>query len=150
MYTEDMKSLDSILEALYDVISGGKGEKRNWDRFRHLYTAFAKLIRSTKNETGVVECQVHTPEDYIQNTANYLEENGFYEKEIHRVVERYGSLVHVFSTYESYQSLSDEKPFMRGINSIQLLDDGERWWVVQVYWLHETEELPLPVKYLPR
>ena len=76
-------------------------------------------------------------------------ENGFFEKEIHRKVDTFGNIAQVFSTYESFYSESDETPFMRGINSIQLLNDGKRWWVINIYWAQETEEDSIPKKYLP-
>jgi hypothetical protein len=63
-------------------------------------------------------------------------------------MEQYGSVVHVFSTYDSKKKLEDEKPFMRGINSIQLWNDGKRWWVVSVFWQAETVDNPIPGKYL--
>jgi hypothetical protein len=66
-----------------------------------------------------------------------------------RKTEAYGSLVHAYSTYKAYHSKTDAEPFARGINSIQLMNDGQRWWVVSIYWLAETEALPLPKKYLP-
>ena len=36
----------------------------------------------------------------------------------------------------------------RGINSIQLLKDQGRWWVVSIFWMAETEEFPIPSEYL--
>jgi len=27
---------------------------------------------------------------------------------------------------------------MRGIKSIQLFNDGKRWWIVNIYWTQET------------
>lgn len=149
-YAKDVASLDNILEALYASISGEKGERRDWDRFRYLFIKEARLMPSGKNREGQMGYQMMTPDDYVERSGKWLEENGFYEKEIHREVVEYGSLVHVFSTYESYRSSTDEKPFARGINSIQLMNDGNRWWVVQIYWLPETKELPLPQKYLPK
>lgn len=149
-YAKDVASLDHILEALYASISGEKGEKRDWDRFRYLFIEEARLIPSSKNQEGKLGYQIMTPDGYVLRAGKWLEENGFYEKEINREVTEYGSLVHVFSTYESYRSKKDETPFARGINSIQLMNDGTRWWVVQIYWLAETDELPLPVQYLPK
>ena len=72
---------------------------------------------------------------------------GFFESELARRVEMYGSIAHVFSTYESRHAAGD-KPFARGINSFQLLNDGKRWWVVTIYWQAETPENPLPKEYL--
>lgn len=149
-YAKDVSSLDNILEALYASISGEKGELRDWDRFRYLFIKEARLMPSRKNQEGELGYQMMTPHDYVVRSGKWLEENGFFEKEISREVVQYGSLVHVFSTYESYRSEKDEAPFARGINSIQLMNDGNRWWVVQIYWLAETEDLPLPKKYLPK
>jgi hypothetical protein len=36
---------------------------------------------------------------------------------------------------------------MRGINSFQLFHDGERWWIVNIYWQHESTKHRLPEKY---
>lgn len=149
-YIEDVKSLDNILAALYDVISGEKGVKRDWARFQNLFIDDAQLMPSGKGKNGKVGYRVMTPQSYIEIVGAYLEENGFHEVEISRKVEEYGSLVHAFSTYESYHSKTEQKPFARGINSIQLMNDGERWWVVSIYWLGETEAMPLPPNYLPK
>ncbi len=149
-YTEDVKNLENILDALYGVISGEKGEKRDWERFKYLFIKEARLIPSGKRQEGTVGYRIMSPTDYVENSGKWLEENGFFETEISRKTEVYGSLVHVFSTYESRRSASDKEPFARGINSIQLLNDGERWWIVQIYWLGETEANQLPEEYLPR
>jgi hypothetical protein len=148
-YATDVSSLDHILTALYASISGEKGEKRDWGRFLNLFVPEARLMPSGKNEAGEVNYRILSPEDYVENSGPWLEENGFYEVEIHREVAEYGSLVHVFSTYESYRSQADTEPFARGINSIQLLNDGQRWWILHIYWRGETPELPLPDRYLP-
>lgn len=149
-YANDVSSMDNILETLYSVISGDKGVKRDWDRFQNLFIEEARLIPSGKGKDGKVGYRIMTPSSYVESSGKWLEDNGFHEVEISREVESYGSLVHVFSTYESYRTLSDEQPFARGINSIQLMNDGERWWIVQVYWLGESEDLPLPENYLPK
>ena len=149
-YTNDVNSLDNILAALYEVISGEKGVKRDWARFKNLFIEAAQLMPSGKSKTGKVGYRVMSPQDYVDNAGRFLEENGFFEVEINRKTEEYGSLVHAFSTYESYHSTAADKPFARGINSIQLMNDGERWWIVSIYWLGETEALPLPKGYLPK
>ena len=89
-----------------------------------------------------------TPKEYVEQSGPYLVKNGFFEIKINRKEEHFGSLTHVWSTYESRHSKSDEKPFARGINSIQLMNDGNRWWIVNIYWTAETENNPIPAKYL--
>ena len=146
---KDVASLDSIMKAVYDVISGDAGKARDWDRFRSLFHKDARLIPTGKNaQTGVVGARVFSPEDYIKRTETIFAKEGFYEREKARTVNMYGNIAHVFSTYESFHSPSDKTPFMRGINSFQLLNDGKRWWVITIYWLGETPENPIPKKYL--
>jgi hypothetical protein len=57
-----------------------------------------------------------------------------------------GNVTQVFSSYESRHSPSD-KPFDRGINSIQLLNDGKRWWVLSILWDSERADNPLPANF---
>jgi hypothetical protein len=145
----DVSSIDAIMKAVYDVISGDAGQKRDWDRFRTLFYRDARMIPTGKNpQTGIVGARALTPEDYIKRTEPVFEKEGFHEGEVARRVEIYGNIAHVFSTYESFRSLSDKKPFMRGINSFQLLNDGKRWWVVTIFWQGETPDNPIPKKYL--
>jgi hypothetical protein len=146
--TKDVESVDAIINALYNVISGPAGEKRNWDRMRTLFIPEGKLMATGKRQDGMMGKRVMTLEDYISSSGPYLEKEGFFEREIGRKTDQYGSVVHVFSTYDSKKKLEDEKPFMRGINSIQLWNDGKRWWVVSVFWQAETPDNPIPERYL--
>jgi hypothetical protein len=148
-YSEKVQTLDQTLETLYSVISGPKGQKRDWELFKYLFTPDARLIPTRKDSEGILVTSPWTPEEYIQRAGTFLEQSGFFEKEIHRVTESFGPVTHAFSTYESYRNASDEEPFARGINSIQLFNDGDRWWVVNIYWSAESEENPIPEKYLP-
>jgi len=148
--TTDGASVDSIIAALYDVISGPAGKKRDWDRFRSLFIPSARLIPTGKRQTGEIASRVLTADDYATANSKFLEENGFFEKEIARRTETFGNIAHVFSTYESRHKAEDAKPFARGINSIQLMNDGKRWWIVTVFWQGEGPDNPLPEKYLKK
>jgi len=148
LYFTKVASLDNILENLYGVISGEAGEERDWDLFRYLFKPDAKLIPSGKSKSGDVGCRYLTPEDYMRSSGKMLVDMGFFEKEIARKVETFGNITQVFSTYEAFKSEKDKAPFMRGINSIQLLNDGKRWWIVNIYWTQENPQNPLPKKYL--
>jgi hypothetical protein len=142
----DVKSRDAIIAALYDSISGPAGE-RDWVRFRSLFLPEAQLIATYKDKTGKLTYKAMTVEGYVDGGAKYFKEHGFYEREISRKLETFGSITHIFSTYES-REVADGKPFERGINSIQLFDDGARWWVVNVFWTGETPETPIPSRYV--
>src|SRR5205085_889119 len=111
----DVKSMDAVLAALYDVISGPAGKKRDWDRFRSLFVPGARLIPAAKRQDGGIEARVLDPEGYVSRSAPFLEKNGFFEREISRKVESFGHIAHVFSTYESRHEAADKTPFARGI-----------------------------------
>ena len=146
-YAEKVATLDSTLTTLYQVMSGEKEEERDWQLFKYLFHPDAKLIPSGKNKEGDYLVRYLSPQQYIDFSGQWLVDNGFYEKEISRKTDTFGNITQVFSTYESFYSKTDEKPFMRGINSIQLLYDGKRWWVINIYWTQETPENPIPEKY---
>jgi hypothetical protein len=143
----DVASRDAIVAALYDSISGPAGD-RDWDRFRSLFIPEAQLIASFKKKDGTLGYKAMTVQGYIDGSGKYFKEHAFYERETSRKTETFGSITHIFSTYES-RDTADGKPFERGINSIQLLNDGTRWWIVDVYWTGETPENPIPEQYLP-
>lgn len=145
---KDVGSIDGIIAALYDVISGPAGQARNWDRMRTLFIPEARLIPTGLRADGTSGRRVLGVEDYIATSGPFLEKNGFFETELSRKTEQFGRIVHVFSTYASRRTLKDEKPFMRGINSIQLWNDGSRWWIVTVFWQNETPDTPIPNTYL--
>ena len=146
----DVASPDAIIAALYDVISGGIGVKRDWDRFRSLFVPNARLMPARVRPDGSADVGMLSADDYAARSGASLERTGFFEREIARKTESYGAIMHLFSTYESLRTLSDAKPFARGINSIQLLKDKDRWWVVSVYWDSERPGNELPAKYLPQ
>jgi hypothetical protein len=145
----DVKSVDAIVGALYDVISGPAGQKRDWDRMRSLFVPGARLIRTVPSPAGGASALVLDVDGYISRASTMLERDGFFEREIARKTDAFGNVAHLFSTYESRHTGSDPSPFARGINSIQLLKDGDRWWLVTVYWDAERPGNPIPPQYLP-
>ncbi len=146
--TKDVETVDAIIAALYNVISGPAGEARNWNRMRSLFLPEGKLVATAVRTTGEVVKRVLTVEEYITGNGPVLEKNGFFEKEIHRKHEVYGHIAHCFSTYEARRTATDAEPFMRGINSIQLYNDGKRWWILTVFWQTENKDLLIPKEYL--
>jgi hypothetical protein len=145
----DVSSPDDILKALYNVISGPAGQKRDWNRFKSLVVPNGRFIPTVKGPNGAASARVMSADDYAAASGPGLERNGFFERQIATKTEEYGVMMHVFSTYESRRNADDAKPFARGINSIQLLHDGNRWWIVTVYWDAERPGNELPAKYLP-
>lgn len=143
----DVNSIDAILAAVYDAISGPAGEPRDWDRFRSLFLPGAQLIPTGRAADSSVFARRNGVEQFVTGATQSFAQNPFYEIEVGRVTEQYGNIAHAFSTYESRRDPSDE-PFVRGINSFQLLYDGDRWWVVNVFWADTRLSGPIPQKYM--
>jgi hypothetical protein len=152
---QDVRTVESIVAALYDVISGPAGQQRDWNRMRSLFVPDAKLIPvrvlpgSPNTAHPATDAIYFTLDDYIARSGATMTANGFFEQGIRNEVREFGNMVDIFSTYESRHTSSDAKPFARGINSIQLLRDGERYWIVNVFWDAERPSNPIPKQYLP-
>src|SRR6516225_9531519 len=134
----DVESIDAIIAAAYDVISGPAGKTRDWNRERSLFYPGA-LIAPTASVPGrndvELEPQMLDVEKYIARVEPLLQ-RGFYETEVTRRTEQFGRIAHVWSTYESRHDPCGPAPFMRGINSFQVFNDGKRRWILSVYWQH--------------
>ncbi len=147
---QDVASIDAIIKALYDVISGAAGENRNWDRMRTLFLPEATMVPTGFKKNDTAFYKVISVETYISMIGPSLIKAGFFESEISQKTDQFGNIAQVFSTYESRNKKEDSKPFMRGINSIQLWYDGSRWFIVSIMWMGETPSNPLPAKYVDK
>jgi hypothetical protein len=151
MNSDDVSSIDGLIKAAYDVISGPAGRARDWERERALFFPGARLIPTAtvpgRNDVHLAPLILDV-DGYIERVEPIFAKSGFYETEVARRTEQFGQIAHVWSTYESRHSRDDREPFMRGINSFQLFHDGSRWWVVNIYWQHESTAHSIPEKYL--
>jgi hypothetical protein len=142
----DVDSVDHIIAAVYDAISGPAGQ-RDWDRFRSLFYPGARMIPTRRDDKGAIVARVSTTDEYAARAQEFFSKEGFFENSVANRVEIWDKIAHVWSTYESRHA-KGEKPFARGINSFQLFNDGNRWWILTVYWESETPDNSLPEKYL--
>ena len=141
------KTLDDLAIAIYVNVSGPYDQDRTC--FREMFLPDARLSPISKaKDSSTYAARNLTVEDWISAIAKRGSGN-FFEKATVNKVEQYGSLAHIWSTYESRHALNDAAPFARGINSIQAVFDGTRWKVQAILWQAETPEMPLPAKYLP-
>ncbi|MHA7944998.1 hypothetical protein ACJOV8_018145 [Formosa sp. 3Alg 14/1] len=149
-YNPLVKSLETTLGTLYLSLSGDKKEKRDWDLFQFLFKEEAKLITTGVDYEGKLQAKYMTPAEYVKASKSWMLKNGFHEKEIHRIVHTFGDITQVFSTFEAYHSENDKEPFAKGINSIQLMFDGNRWWIINLLWTNESETKPIPAEFLQK
>lgn len=144
----DVASVDAIVKAFYDATSGDAGQARQWERYRSLFVPDARLIAARPGDGAAAGAFYLTVSDYVASNRNYFEKGGFFDRELARRVETFGNMTHVWSTYESRRKKDAPEPYVRGVNSIQLLKDGERYWIVNVFWEYERPGLTLPEAYL--
>jgi hypothetical protein len=142
----DVSTIDGIVKAFYEVISGKPGEPRQWGRDKTLYAPGVRLVgMSLRN--GKPHASIMTQEQYINGANEFFVKEGFIEREIGRTVRQFGNIAHVFSAYE-WETSGEKKEKARGINSIELYNDGKRWWISAVTWEEERPENPIPKEYL--
>lgn len=143
---DDVSTIDGIVKAFYDVISGPAGQPRQWARDRTLYRPDVRFVAMGARD-GKPVARVMSHQEYVEGSDAAFVRDGFFEAEIHREVQELGNMAHVWSTYESRQRAGGPA-IDRGINSIQLYFDGARWWIAAVMWEDERKDSPIPQKYL--
>ena len=143
----DVGTLDDMIRAYYEVISGPAGESPDRLRDQTLHLPNALVGVPGLNEAGEPQLVTMTLDEYHDRFGGPRAE-GFFEEEIHRVVQRFGNIAHVMSTY-SASTTPEGEPFVRGINSIQLTWDGQRWWIVSWIFDEEGPDNPIPAEFLP-
>ena len=142
---DDVKSVDAIIHAAYEAISGPAGT-RDWNRFRSIFLPQARFTEVGKGEDGGTIIISWGVEDFIRDGSAIFAKEAFYENGIVNEAAGYGNMRQVLSSYESRRA-PGEKPFQRGINSFQALNDGKRWWIVSIFWDSERPDNPLPEKF---
>jgi hypothetical protein len=138
-YFDDWKSPETIIQAMYETISGDPGEQRNWERFRELFFDNAEMLISMQSSqlSGIIASDIET---IITQTDAAYEKTGFHEIEIAQKVIKYGDMANVYSSFEIKLKASDDKPLMKGLNHFQLLFDGDRWWIISNTSIIDNEQ----------
>jgi hypothetical protein len=150
----DGSSVDAVIAALYASVSHDSATAPNWERMRSIFLQVGMLIppKNPKSDMFTV-LDVDGFEQRVRESVAAAKAKGdptsFFEREIARRLDCFGNVCQAFSTYESRRAPSDEKPFVRGINSIQLVNDGRRWWIASVVWDTERADNAIPAQYLP-
>ena len=145
---QDVGSIDGIIAAYYDVITGPAGQPRQWSRDRTLYWPGIRFFAAGAKKDGTPRVRVMTHQEYVDATNAGLVKNGFKEAEIHRLTNRIGNIAHVMSTYETHDTYTGPVS-ARGVNSIDLYWDGTRWWITAASWDDERPGSPIPAELRP-
>lgn len=143
---DDVKTPQSIIAALSASISGDAGAPRDWNRFRSLFVPDAgRMVITRVPKAGPADVTVLSMEEYVTRSSSSASPQSFYEIPIAYDVQSFGQMTHVYESYGLHHTRAD-KPYVRGVNSFELLNDGTRYYVLQVYWDTERPGNPLPAK----
>jgi hypothetical protein len=146
-YGDNVSTLDGIMKAYYDVVTVKKGGKVSYERDSLIHWPGVNVGSTGIDKNGKPAFHYMSLKEYHRLSDPYLEKDGFYEKEISRKVEKFGSINHVWSTYESRNEPGG--PIIeRGINSIELYFDGTRFWILGWFFDGERKDNPIPKEYL--
>jgi hypothetical protein len=145
---EDVGSIDGIMRGFSEVVAGPAGQPCQWSRDRTLYIPDIRFVSISVRKDGKTRATTMSHQQFVDGSDASMVKQGFYEAELHRVTRSFGHISHVFSTYEMRQK-PDGPVIGRGVNSLQLYQDGSRWWIASVTWDDEREGNPIPKELLP-
>jgi hypothetical protein len=145
---EDVSSIDGIIRAYYQVVSGPAGQPREWGRDATLYIPGVRFVVFSKDKNGRTTAQSMTHQEFVDASDRAMVTKGFYEREIHRITHRAGDAAHVLSTAESSASPSGPAQ-ARSIDSLELYWDGMRWWIASANVWELGSDESLPAEFLP-
>lgn len=148
---DDLTTVNGIIYTLYDVISGPVGAERNWNLFRSLFAENARMYIAVPDKNKGSILKSITPEEYAERNKTRLADIGFNEDELYRITNTYGAGTQIFSTFESHFTNRDgAQEITKGINNIQLYFDGERYFILSVFWDANAKNIEVPERYLPK
>jgi hypothetical protein len=139
---EDVATVDGVVKAYYEVVTGPAGQPRDWARDRTLYVPDVRFVMVTVGKDGKPTAHVMSHQEFVEESDAPLRK-GFYEKELKRDTWQWGSLAQVRSSYETRHS-PDGPIVGRGVNTLGLVHDGKRWWIAGATWQDESPGLVLP------
>jgi hypothetical protein len=133
---------ETVVQALYEIVSGPAGSSKDWARLQRLFAPGALVTPTLHDRAGYLAAP-QTVEQFSALNQRVFGQRGFFEREIAHQVQYFGHIAHVWSSYET-RATADGPVRVRGVNSFQLMNDGARWCLLSATWDSETPEHPIP------
>ena len=146
---EDVSSIDGMIKAYYEVVSGPAEKQREWGRDATLYVPGMRFNIFSRDKQGRTTVRSVSHQEFVNESDAAMKGKPFYEREIHRITHRAVDVAHVLCTAE--QRFAPDGPVQAsGVDSLELYWDGARWWIVNAnLWEMEKGGKPLPPEFLP-
>jgi hypothetical protein len=141
---EDVGTIEGIVKASYETISGGVGVPRQWARDFSLFDPHSRSVAvEVDSKNGAITTRSSSEREFAEQADASLVKDGFTERELAHTIKRFGNVATVLSSYEG-KSGANGKIVTRGVNIFQLYFDGKRWWILSMVWDQERPENPIP------
>jgi len=139
---DDAAAFRDITRRLYDVVSGPAGA-RDWESVRALYHPRAMMVRTGIDDGGRPFVLAMTFDEYIDNVTDLLAGIEFSESEVQQTATVFGNVARLASIYEYEYRGTDEIRRGRGVNFINLVNEGQGWKIMNIVWDNERDGVSL-------
>lgn len=145
------QTIEGVMTELYASVTRQPGKPFEWQRLRAIMLPGAHLLPQQRQTQG--QSRLMSVDSFIawidagwRGVIGTERDQGFFERQINMVVDQYGDIAQVFTTYEKgpYQPRQIQG---RGVNAVQLVKRDGRWWILSITWDEENAAGPLPAKY---
>ena len=144
----DELALRAIVQDVYAIVSGDKGQPRDWDRLRKHFVEGGTMHVSMQRGERIAAAKFDV-EQFIAMANQNSQQQAFYEAPLVTRVEAFSGVGHAWSSYTA-RSQKDGDPFARGVNCFTFVKTKDGWRIATIAWSEETDTVKLPAELLPR
>jgi hypothetical protein len=147
----EVSTVEGVVEALYRAVSFAPGGEPDWQLLRFLLLPDAVLAQPVQ---GGDQVELLTVDEYIGRFKQALESSTLRKTGFLGTVARvstvvYGRLAHCLVVFEARTDPASKEPLGRGVESIQLVRTGGRWWITSIATEFERPGLLIPEDFSP-
>lgn len=145
----DTRAIVVTIQELYRAFCFDAGDEADWDAIRALAAEGAVFVApiaegKTPRAVGI--------EDFLRDFQSYVASDavratGLHERITHTRIDAFGHVAHAYVVFEGFLPGTNET-VSRGLDSIQLVLDGERWKVVSFTTQYESAGRLLPARFM--
>ena len=145
----DLATVDGVVAALYQAVSFAPGSEPDWASLRTLLLPNAVIAQPVR---GSDEVELLSVDAFIgrfkEDLDNFkMRETGFWETVARVEKTGFGRIAHCFVVFEPRTDPSSAEPAGRGVDSIELIRTGGRWWIAAITTEHERPGRALPTTF---
>ena len=143
---EYLTSPEEITDKFLEIISGDQGEERDWDTFRELHLPTAQLYFLNPTAPPAAQSKAFNLEEFVRIIGPSYARDGFEEISIGLTINEFNGIANVFQSFHARNLTGTYEK--RGINSYQLVQLQNRWWIASTTFINEVEGNEIPDEYL--